>query len=170
MASRTHVQRVRILYKTILRLHRGLPVEIRPLGDGYVRDEFRRHKKCVESEAIIFLHEWTVSTSKNTPRVSFEGYDRRRWRVHSNETLAIDGTQCVFSLSLSVELCGFSRRAARVERSSHGKSTGQISQGGGRREAAGRASVSVVRIDDHGDGENNGGKHERENIVNARCV
>ncbi|XP_018393856.1 PREDICTED: succinate dehydrogenase assembly factor 3, mitochondrial [Cyphomyrmex costatus] len=59
MASRTHVQRVRILYKTILRLHRGLPAEVRPLGDGYVRDEFRRHKGCVESEAIVFLHEWT---------------------------------------------------------------------------------------------------------------
>ena len=61
MASRTHVQRVRMLYKTILRLHRGLPIEVRPLGDGYVRDEFRRHKRCIESEAIIFLHEWTVS-------------------------------------------------------------------------------------------------------------
>lgn len=61
MASRTHVQRVRMLYKTILRLHRGLPAEVRPLGDGYVRDEFRRHKGCVESEAIVFLHEWTVS-------------------------------------------------------------------------------------------------------------
>ncbi|EFN89998.1 succinate dehydrogenase assembly factor 3, mitochondrial [Harpegnathos saltator] len=59
MASRAHVQRVRILYKTILRLHRGLPAEIQSLGDNYVRDEFRRHKKCIESEAIIFLHEWT---------------------------------------------------------------------------------------------------------------
>ncbi|XP_018046646.1 PREDICTED: succinate dehydrogenase assembly factor 3, mitochondrial [Atta colombica] len=59
MASRTHMQRVRMLYKTILRLHRGLPAQVRPLGDGYVRDEFRRHKGCVESEAIIFLHEWT---------------------------------------------------------------------------------------------------------------
>ncbi|XP_020287448.1 succinate dehydrogenase assembly factor 3, mitochondrial [Pseudomyrmex gracilis] len=58
-ASRTHVQRVRILYKTILRLHRGLPIEIQPLGNDYARDEFRRHKKCLESEAIIFLHEWT---------------------------------------------------------------------------------------------------------------
>ncbi|XP_014489513.1 PREDICTED: succinate dehydrogenase assembly factor 3, mitochondrial [Dinoponera quadriceps] len=59
MASRTHVRRVRMLYKTILRLHRGLPAEIQSLGDNYVRDEFRRHKKCVESEAITFLHEWT---------------------------------------------------------------------------------------------------------------
>lgn len=64
MASRTHVQRVRTLYKTILRLHRGLPAEIQPLGNNYVRDEFKRHKNCVESEAIIFLHEWTVSRDR----------------------------------------------------------------------------------------------------------
>lgn len=61
MASRTHVQRVRTLYKTILRLHRGLPAGLQSLGDDYVRDEFQRHKKCLDSEAIIFLHEWTVS-------------------------------------------------------------------------------------------------------------
>lgn len=67
MASRTHVQRVRMLYKTILRLHRGLPAEVQPLGDGYVRDEFRRHKGCVESEAIVFLHEWTVSSGAPRP-------------------------------------------------------------------------------------------------------
>jgi len=64
MASRTHVQRVRILYKTILRLHRGLPAQIQPLGNNYVRDEFKRHKKCAESEAIIFLREWTVSRDR----------------------------------------------------------------------------------------------------------
>lgn len=29
----THVQRVRLLFKTILRLHRGLPVEMKALGD-----------------------------------------------------------------------------------------------------------------------------------------
>lgn len=29
----THVQRVRLLYKTILRLHRGLPIEMKALGD-----------------------------------------------------------------------------------------------------------------------------------------
>lgn len=69
MASRTHVQRVRILYKTILRLHRGLPAEVQPLGNNYVRDEFRRHKKCVESEAIIFLHEWTVSKNRVVDRL-----------------------------------------------------------------------------------------------------
>ncbi|XP_076241495.1 succinate dehydrogenase assembly factor 3 [Calliopsis andreniformis] len=58
MTSLSHVQRVRMLYKTILRLHRGLPAEIQSLGTIYVRDEFRRHKKCNEAEAIIFLNEW----------------------------------------------------------------------------------------------------------------
>lgn len=74
MASQTHVQRVRTLYKTILRLHRGLPAEIQPLGNNYVRDEFKRHKNCVESEAIIFLHEWTVSKDHVNYRASERGY------------------------------------------------------------------------------------------------
>lgn len=60
MTSLTHVQRVRMLYKMILRLHRGLPVEIQPLGNEYVREEFRRHKTCNATESHIFLNEWTV--------------------------------------------------------------------------------------------------------------
>ncbi|XP_029044495.1 succinate dehydrogenase assembly factor 3, mitochondrial [Osmia bicornis bicornis] len=59
MPTFSHTQRVRILYKTILRLHRGLPVEIQPLGNSYVRDEFRRHKNCDEVAALTFLNEWT---------------------------------------------------------------------------------------------------------------
>lgn len=66
MPSLSHVQRVRMLYKTILRLHRGLPIEIQSLGTNYVRDEFKRHKNCDESTAIVFLHEWTVSDIKLT--------------------------------------------------------------------------------------------------------
>ncbi|XP_012274103.1 succinate dehydrogenase assembly factor 3, mitochondrial [Orussus abietinus] len=54
----THVQRVRMLYKTILKLHRGLPEEIQSLGNTYVRDEFRRHKKCSPTEANVFINEW----------------------------------------------------------------------------------------------------------------
>lgn len=56
----THVQRVRMLYKTILRLHRGLPEEMHTLGDIYVKDEFRRHKKCNQGEAAVFMNEWSV--------------------------------------------------------------------------------------------------------------
>ncbi|XP_073839033.1 succinate dehydrogenase assembly factor 3 [Musca autumnalis] len=54
----SHPQRVRILYKTILRLHRGLPSELKDLGDKYVKDEFRRHLKCNPMEAQLFMTEW----------------------------------------------------------------------------------------------------------------
>lgn len=70
MAARTQMQRVKTLYKTILRLHRGLPSDIQSLGNDYVRDEFKRHKECVESEAIIFLHEWTVSRNSVSTRIT----------------------------------------------------------------------------------------------------
>lgn len=60
MSGLNHVQRVRLLYKTILRLHRGLPKELQELGQTYVRDEFRRHKNCNLKEAQTFMLEWSV--------------------------------------------------------------------------------------------------------------
>lgn len=56
----THLQRVRKLYKTVLKLHRGLPPELQVLGNNYAHDEFRRHKKCSPGEADVFMNEWTV--------------------------------------------------------------------------------------------------------------
>lgn len=61
MASAEHILRVRRLYKLIFRVHRGLPAELRVLGDNYARDEFKRHKTCNMAEANVFLNEWTVS-------------------------------------------------------------------------------------------------------------
>ena len=61
MTSITHVQRVRMLYKYVLKLHRGLPVELRAIGDQYVKDEFKRHKDAPMDVANNFLNEWTVS-------------------------------------------------------------------------------------------------------------
>jgi len=61
MSGLNHVQRVRLLYKTILRLHRGLPNELQELGQTYVRDEFRRHKNCNPKEVQTFMLEWSVS-------------------------------------------------------------------------------------------------------------
>lgn len=55
-----HTQKVRVLYKTILKLHKGLPEELQILGTNYVRDEFKRHKKCDNKEAQVFVSEWTV--------------------------------------------------------------------------------------------------------------
>lgn len=60
MSNLNHVQQVRLLYKSILRLHRGLPPELKELGQTYVKDEFRRHKNCNPTEANIFMLEWTV--------------------------------------------------------------------------------------------------------------
>ncbi|KAL4107472.1 hypothetical protein QTP88_017814 [Uroleucon formosanum] len=62
MSGLNHVQRVRLLYKTILRLHRGLPKELQELGQAYARDEFRRHKNCNPKEAQIFMLEWSKYT------------------------------------------------------------------------------------------------------------
>ncbi|CAK6970104.1 succinate dehydrogenase assembly factor 3%2C mitochondrial [Scomber scombrus] len=50
MAAPAHVSRVRSLYKRILVLHRFLPIDLRALGDQYVKDEFRRHKKAETDE------------------------------------------------------------------------------------------------------------------------
>jgi len=63
MATRTltHTSRVRALYKALLRLHRGMPLELQAVGDQYVKDEFKRHKNVNEKEAQIFMSEWTVS-------------------------------------------------------------------------------------------------------------
>jgi len=59
LTNASHLSRVRILYKTILRLHRGLPPDLKAFGDEYVRDEFRRHKKAEVQFIPIFMKEWT---------------------------------------------------------------------------------------------------------------
>ncbi|XP_062551030.1 succinate dehydrogenase assembly factor 3, mitochondrial [Armigeres subalbatus] len=59
MTCTSHIHRVRTLYKTLLRLHRGLPEGLQVLGNQYVRDEFRRHKTCTTHEASLFMNEWT---------------------------------------------------------------------------------------------------------------
>ncbi|KAM9838914.1 succinate dehydrogenase assembly factor 3, mitochondrial [Aulostomus maculatus] len=58
MATPGHVSRVRSLYKRILVLHRFLPIDLRALGDQYVKDEFRRHKGASTEEVKGFMREW----------------------------------------------------------------------------------------------------------------
>ncbi|KAH9966945.1 hypothetical protein BGW80DRAFT_1178127 [Lactifluus volemus] len=49
------------LYRRILRVHRYLPVEMRSLGDDYVKSEFRRHRNVSNPAHIIgFLSQWKV--------------------------------------------------------------------------------------------------------------
>lgn len=58
MAVSAHVSQVRSLYKRILVLHRFLPIDLRALGDQYVKDEFRRHKQATPEEVTNFMTEW----------------------------------------------------------------------------------------------------------------
>ena len=60
MLGPQHTSRVRILYKSILRLHRGLPLELKAIGDQYVKAEFKRHKDCEAQFIPVFMKEWTV--------------------------------------------------------------------------------------------------------------
>ncbi|KAK1879841.1 Succinate dehydrogenase assembly factor 3 mitochondrial, partial [Dissostichus eleginoides] len=58
MAGPAHVSRVRFLYKRLLVLHRFLPIDLRALGDQYVKDEFRRHKSASPENVTSFMAEW----------------------------------------------------------------------------------------------------------------
>ena len=62
MAQSRNVSQIRVLYKTILKLHRGLPLELKALGDQYVKDEFKRHKTAEAQFVPVFVKEWTVRT------------------------------------------------------------------------------------------------------------
>ncbi|KAF1381216.1 hypothetical protein PFLUV_G00151290 [Perca fluviatilis] len=58
MAASAHVSKVLSLYKRILVLHRFLPIDLRALGDQYVKDEFRRNKVASSEEVKSFMTEW----------------------------------------------------------------------------------------------------------------
>ncbi|CAI2354752.1 unnamed protein product [Caenorhabditis sp. 36 PRJEB53466] len=47
------------LYKSILRLHYGLPKPARLMGDMYVKDEFKRHLNAKPEFVKPFITEWT---------------------------------------------------------------------------------------------------------------
>ena len=48
------------LYRAILKAHRNrLPLELRKLGNDYVRNEFKAHKAAKEEHLAPFLREWT---------------------------------------------------------------------------------------------------------------
>ena len=67
MAASAHVSSVRSLYKRILVLHRFLPIDLKALGDQYVKDEFRRHKSATPEEVKSLMNEWQVSQMATKP-------------------------------------------------------------------------------------------------------
>ncbi|KAK6491411.1 succinate dehydrogenase assembly factor 3 [Huso huso] len=58
MSTPAHVFKVRFLYKRILMLHKFLPLDLKALGDQYVKDEFKRNKIAAPEEAKRFMVEW----------------------------------------------------------------------------------------------------------------
>ncbi|XP_059140275.1 succinate dehydrogenase assembly factor 3, mitochondrial-like [Physella acuta] len=57
--SSSHVIKIRALYKALMKLHRGLPLEFQQIGNSYVRAEFQAHKSAQAENAEIFVREWT---------------------------------------------------------------------------------------------------------------
>ena len=47
------------LLRAILRLHRRLPPAMRAVGNAYVTDEFKRHRKAAPEFVGPFLRQWT---------------------------------------------------------------------------------------------------------------
>jgi len=61
------------LYRSLLRAHRLLPIEMRALGDDYVKAEFRRHKSTTNPVHIIgFLSQWKMYLEE-LPATNFNG-------------------------------------------------------------------------------------------------
>lgn len=49
------------LYRALLRAHRRLPVEMRSLGDDYVKSEFRRHRETDNPLHVVgFCSQWKL--------------------------------------------------------------------------------------------------------------
>ncbi|KAI6213192.1 hypothetical protein M3Y94_00121200 [Aphelenchoides besseyi] len=65
-----------ILYKRILRLHYGLPPEMRLMGDSYVKSEFKLHAKAPPEQALVFLKEWTNYCTQLSKQLSNRGIAR----------------------------------------------------------------------------------------------
>ncbi|XP_023328412.1 succinate dehydrogenase assembly factor 3, mitochondrial [Eurytemora carolleeae] len=73
MSQLTHVNQVRLLYKSCLKLHRGLPLHLKAIGDTYVKDEFRRHKKVEPAQAKMFMEAWARYAIDLTKQMGIKG-------------------------------------------------------------------------------------------------
>ncbi|KAK6109017.1 Complex 1 protein (LYR family) protein [Brugia pahangi] len=76
-----------ILYKRILRLHYGLPKEMRTIGDQYIKSEFRKHKNVSPEQAVIFLKEWKEYSTVLSKQLSSRGIAKGILGVNLNPTL-----------------------------------------------------------------------------------
>ncbi|KAJ7152090.1 ACN9-domain-containing protein [Mycena filopes] len=67
------------LFRRILRAHRHLSADMRYMGDGYVKAEFRRHKTVTNPVYIIgFLSQWKVYLDTIPAGPDAKGFTGRR--------------------------------------------------------------------------------------------
>ncbi|KAJ7150667.1 hypothetical protein C8R46DRAFT_1123874 [Mycena filopes] len=67
------------LFRRILRAHRHLSADLRYMGDGYVKAEFRRHKAVTNPAYIIgFLSQWKVYLDTIPTGPDAQGFTGRR--------------------------------------------------------------------------------------------
>jgi len=82
------------LYRRLLRAQRGLPYEMRSLGDAYVKAEFRRHREVTNPVHVMgFLTQWKIyldqlpSTGVGARNFSGKKLDVTIFEKMSNEQL-----------------------------------------------------------------------------------
>ncbi|KAF8597510.1 ACN9-domain-containing protein [Ceratobasidium sp. AG-I] len=69
------------LLRRLLRVHRALPIEMRSLGDDYVKAEFKRHQKVDNPVHIIgFLSQWKLYLDQLEAQSSSSGPERFKGR------------------------------------------------------------------------------------------
>lgn len=61
-----------------------MPTELQSLGNNYVRDEFKRHKKCNEQEANLFVIEWTNYAVHLSKQLGLGVYGRPTPKIGEN--------------------------------------------------------------------------------------
>ncbi|KAI9206238.1 protein ACN9-like protein, mitochondrial [Polychytrium aggregatum] len=66
------------LYRSIRRLHRRLPRALSLVGNNYIRDEFRRHRKADPAFVQGFSQSWTEYHEMLKMQLDAQAHDSRR--------------------------------------------------------------------------------------------
>jgi len=95
IAYLAHGQRVRRLYKTLLKLHRGLPPDLAYMGDMYVKDEFKRHKLATPEQTVTFMESWAKYGIQISKQVGLKGPQTATGEI--GKQLTSDDIETLFS-------------------------------------------------------------------------
>ncbi|XP_078487785.1 succinate dehydrogenase assembly factor 3, mitochondrial-like [Ciona intestinalis] len=68
-----HSRVVRGLYKRILRLHEGFPLDLKVIGDQYVKSEFKLHKDSPPEFIPEFLQQWNEYADSLNSQIKHSG-------------------------------------------------------------------------------------------------